>query len=65
MKLLNTTIHGFKSTATARNVTLNQNGANMTCTGDVNNPDEGKTWRIIIGYTHNYNVIMCWYIMHT
>ena len=63
VKLLNTTIHGFESTATAKNVMMNQNGANITCTGDVNNPDEGKTQRIIIGYMHNYIKIMCWYIM--
>ena len=48
VKLLNTTIHGFESTATAKNVMMNQNGANITCTGDVNNPDEGKTRRILI-----------------
>ena len=50
LKLLDTA-NGLESTATAKNLTINQNGASITCTDDVNEPDAGKTRMIVIGYS--------------
>ena len=49
LKLLNTRRNGLESTATAQKVAVNQNGTSITCSGNINNPDAGKTQRIIIG----------------
>ena len=39
LKLINTIAIIFKSTATAHNVSLNNDGLNITCISDINNPE--------------------------
>ena len=60
LKLLNTTRtgSGFESTATARNLTMNQNGTTITCTDNINNPEAGKSQRIVIGYNVLYIIVL-------
>ena len=49
LKLLDTT-NRLESTATATNLTINQNGTSITCTDNINEPDAGKAQMIVIGY---------------
>ena len=43
LKLINASNNTFVSTATAHNVSLNNDGVNITCNSDVNNPDRIQT----------------------
>ena len=39
LKLVNTSYNTFESTATAHNVSLNNDGVNITCTSDTSDPE--------------------------
>ena len=49
LKLVKTSNNTFISTATAHNVSLNNDGINITCISDINNPDAQNTDSIDIG----------------
>ena len=55
LKLINTSNNTFVSTATAHNVSLNNDGINITCTSDISNPDHIQTSKkdsLTIGLTN-------------
>ena len=53
LKLIRASANSFESTATAYNVSLNNDGLNITCSGIVNNPNahNSETNFISIGWT--------------
>ena len=53
LKLIHASANSFESTATAYNVSLNNDGVNITCIGEINNPNaqNPETDFISIGWT--------------